>query len=235
MNSSKKTARIAGLWYLLVAVFPVFSVLVVESRLYVPGDAAATVNNILASPGLFRLGFVSSLLGQICFLFLAHAFYKLFKSVDHDLARLIVIFIVASVSATCLNMLNQFAPILLASGAGYLSAFAPAQLHALAMMFLDMHKYGNSITLIFYGLWLFPLGLLVFKSGFMPKALGVLLMVGSFGDPIEFFRVFLFPHVKLSIYPPWLAVAVIAQVSFILWLLIKGMQDRKPAQIEVSS
>lgn len=234
MNSNKKTARIAGFWYLLVAVFPVFSVMVVEAKLYVPGNAAATANNILASAGLFRLGFVSSLLGQICFLFLAHALYKLFKSVDKDLARLIVIFIVASVSVTYLNMLNQFASILLSSGVGYLSAFEPAQLHALAMMFLEMHKYGNSIALIFYGLWLFPLGLLIFRSGFIPKALGVLLILGSFGDLIEFFRIFLFTNVKLTIYPPWLAVAAVAQVSFILWLLVKGVKDQKSAQIEAS-
>ncbi|MBU4267552.1 MAG: DUF4386 domain-containing protein [Acidobacteria bacterium] len=234
MNSNKKTARIAGFWYLLVAVFPVFSVMVVEAKLYVPGNAAATANNILASAGLFRLGFVSSLLGQICFLFLAHALYKLLKSVDKDLARLMVIFIVASVSVTYLNMLNQFASIRLSSGAGYLSAFEPAQLHALAMMFLEMHKYGNSSALIFYGLWLFPLGLLIFRSGFIPKALGVLLILGSLGDLIEFFRIFLFPNVKLTIYPLWLAVAAVAQVSFILWLLVKGVKDQKSAQVEAS-
>jgi hypothetical protein len=231
MNSNKRTARRAGFWYLLVAVFPMFSILVVEAKLFVPGNAAATAENILASAGLFRLGFVSSLLGQMCFLFLAHALYKLFASADKDLARLMVIFIVASVSVTCLNMLNQFAPVLLSSGAGYLSAFEPAQLQALAMMFLEMHKYGNSIVLLFYGLWLFPLGLLVFRSGFMPKALGVLLLIGSLGDPVEFLRIFLFPNVKLAIYPPWLSVAAVAQVSLILWLLVKGAQDRKPSRI----
>jgi hypothetical protein len=165
-------------------------------------------------------------------LFLAHALYKLFKAVDKDLARLIVIFIVASVSVTCLNMLNQFAPILLANDAGYLSAFEPVQLQALSMVFLDMHKYGNSITLIFYDLWLFPLGLLVFKSGFMPKAPGVLLMIGALGDPLEFLRIFLFPNFQLKIYPPWLAVAALAQVIFILWLLCKGANDHKPIAME---
>jgi hypothetical protein len=233
MNSNKKTARIAGLWYLLVAVFPVFSIMYVDSKLFVPDDAAATVNNILASEWLFRLGFVSSLLGQICFLFLAHAFYALFKSVNKDLARLIVIFIVASVSVACLNLLNKFAPILLLSGVGYLSVFEPAQLHALSMIFLDMHKYGNSITLIFFGLWLFPLGVLVFKSDFMPRALGVLLMIGSFGDPIEFIMIFLFPDFRPT-NPPWLTVAVVAQLSLILWLLIKGVSNRKQDSVGAS-
>jgi hypothetical protein len=125
MNSNKKTSRIAGFWYLLVAIFGSFNTMFVYPKLYVSGDAAATVNNILASERLFRLGVVSDLICTICFLFLADALYKLFKSVDKDLVRLMVIFIIASVPVAYLETL-KFAPILLLSSAGYLSASEPA-------------------------------------------------------------------------------------------------------------
>jgi hypothetical protein len=207
----------------------------VDSKLYVPGDAAATVSKILASEWLFRLGFVINLVGQICFLFLALALYKLLKSVDKDQDRLMVVLIVASVPVACLDMLNQFAPILLLSGAGYLSAFEPAQLQALAMVFLDLHKHGYFIAEIFWGLWLFPLGRLVFKSGsgVISKVLGVLLMVGCFGYLIECLTIFLVPSYKMITYPG-LAIAAFAEISCILWLLIKGVEDQKPASIEAS-
>ena len=231
MNSNKKTARIAGFLYLIMAVCSAFSMMYVDPKFFVPGDAAATVSNIQASEWLFRLGFVSNLVGQIIFLFLVYALYKLLKSVDKDQARLMVILVVASVPVACLNMLNQFAPIHLLSGAGYLSAFEPAQLQALAMVFLDMQKHGIFIAEIFWGLWLFPLGLLVFKSGFMPKVLGVLLMVGCFGYLIDCLTFFLFPSYKVITYPG-IAISVVAEFSFIFWLLFKGVRDQQPATTE---
>ena len=193
-----------------------------------------TVNNILAFEWLFRLGVVSNLICTICFLFLADALYKLFKSVDKDLVRLMVIFIIASVPVAYLAPLT-FAPILLSSGAGYLSAFEPAQLQALAMVFLDMIKQGSFIAYIFYGLWMFPLGLLVFKSGsgFIPKALGVLLMVGCFGYLVNFLAIFLSLNYK-AITSLWMTIAIVAEILCILWLLIKGPKDQKPASIEAS-
>jgi len=233
MNSNKKTARIAGMWYLLLAIFSGFSMMYVDSTLYVTGDAAATVSRIRESEWLFRLGFVSNLIGQTCFLFLAHALYKLFESVDKSQARLMVILIVASVPVTCLDMLNQFAPILLLSGAGYLSAFEPAQLNALAMVFLDMHRHGYVIAEIFWGLWLLPFGLLVFKSGFIPKVLGVLLMIGCFGYLIECLTTLLFPDYTMITYPG-IAIAAVAEFSLIFWLLLKGVKDQKPDPIVAS-
>ena len=241
MNTNKKTARIAGLWYLLVAIFGAFNGMFVDPKLYVSGDAAATVNSILASERLFRLGIMSNLICTICFLFLADALYKLFKSVDKDLVRLMVIFIIASVPLAYLEML-KFAPILLLSGAGHLSAFEPTQLQALAMVFLDMNKQGLFIAYIFYGLWMFPLGLLVFKSGsgFISKAIGVLLIVGCFGYVFNFLSsagylsaIFLSLNYK-AITSLWMNIAIVAEVLCILWLLIKGPTDQKPALIEAS-
>jgi len=234
MNSNKKTARIAGFWYLLVAIFGLFNGTFVYSKLYVSGDAAATVTNILASEWLFRLGILSNLITTICFLFLASALYKLFKSVDKDLVRLMVIFIIASVPVAYLEML-KFAPILLLSKAAYLSAFEPAQLQALAMVLLDVFQQGFNISYIFYGLWMFPLGLLVFKSGssFISKVIGVLLMVGCFCYLVSFLDILLSLNYQ-AITSLWMNIAFIGEILCILWLLIKGPKDQEPASIEAS-
>ncbi len=138
MNSLKKTARGAGILYILMDVFMIFGGKYVDSKIYVPGDAVDTISNVLASEWLFRLGFVSNLVGLILQLFLAHVLYELFKSVDKGQARLMVILVVAGASVAFLNNLNLYAPILLFSGAGYLSACNPAQLQTLAMIFFVM-------------------------------------------------------------------------------------------------
>lgn len=222
MDSNNKTAKIAGLIYLLVAVFGMFSMMYVDPKFYVPGDAAATAAKILASQGLFRLGVISNLACQISFLFLVHVLYKLLKSVDKDQARLMVILVVAGIPVACLNALNQFASLLILNNGEQLSAFNPAQLQALAMVFFDMYRHGIFIAEIFWGLWLFPFGWLVFKSGFFPKALGVLLMVGCFGYLIEALVVLLFPAYRV-ITSPGLAISAVAEFSFIFWVLFKGV------------
>ena len=167
MNSLKKTARGAGILYVILDVLLIFSGMYVDPKLYVPGDAAATVSSILEFEWLFRLGFVSNLAGQIVSLFLVHTLYKLFRSVDKGQARLMVMLLALSVPVTFLNMLNQYAAVLLISGAGHLSAFNPAQLQTLAMIFLNLYDRGTIIAEIFWGLWLVPLGLLAYKSGFI--------------------------------------------------------------------
>ncbi len=230
-TAQRKTARIAGSLYLLNAVCGGFSMMYVDPKLYVRGDAGGILSNILASEWLFRLGFVSSLISLICFLFLANVLYTLLKSVDKDQARLMVVLVAAGVAISWINMLNTLAPILLLKGAGYLSAFEPAQLRALAIVFLDISKHGDDIAWIFWGLWLFPFGLLVFKSDFIPKVLGVLLMVGGFGYIIHSFVGFFFPSFEAITY--WGSLfGAIAELACILWLLIKGVKGQKPASIE---
>jgi len=226
MNSLKKTARVAGILYFIMDIFMIFSGMVVDPKLYVPGDAAATVSNILASEWLFRLGFVSWIVGYIVFLFLVLALYNLFKSVDKGQARLMVILVVAGVPLSILNMLNQYAPIVLLSGAEHLSAFNPAQLQSLSMVFLDMYQHGMMVAEIFWGLWLIPLGILVYKSRFVPKALGVLLIVGCFGHLLSFLSTFLFPDYN-AILIPIAQTAMIGELPIFLWLLIKGVKDQQ--------
>ena len=231
MNSLKKTARVAGILYIIMDVFMIFGGMYVDTKLYVPGDAVATVSNILRSEWLFRLGFVSNIVGHIVFLFLVLALYNLFKSVDKGQARLMVILVVASVPLMILNMLNQYAPILLLSGTGHLSAFNPAQLQTLSMVFFDMYKHGIQIAEIFWGLWLIPLGLLVYKSRFVPKVLGVLLIVGCFGHLISFLSTFLFPDYS-AILIPISETVMIGEIPIFLWLLIKGVKDQQPSTTE---
>jgi len=191
----------------------------VPSILIVPGDAATTANNIMASESLFRLSIVSALILQIVNLLLVLVLYKLLKPVNKNHAVLMVIFFLVSVPITMLNELNQFAALLLLSGADYLTVFTTDQLQALVPLFLDLHEYGITIAGIFWGLWLFPMGYLVFKSGYIPRILGILLMIGCFGYLIDSFAIFLLPNyeVNIAIFTFW------GEVLFPLWLLIKGV------------
>jgi hypothetical protein len=225
MNSLKKTARGVGILYILMDVFMIFSGMVVDPKIYVPGDAVATASNILASEWLFRLDFVSNIVGQILFLFLVLALYNLFKSVDKGQARLMVILVVASVPVAVLYTLFQYAPILLLTGAGHLSAFNPAQLQTLSMVFLDIYKHGIMLDEIFWGLWLIPLGILVYKSRFVPRMLGVLLYVGCLGHLISFLSIFLFPGYS-TILTPIGDTVMLGELPIFIWLLIKGVKDQ---------
>jgi hypothetical protein len=234
MNSLKKTARSAGVLYIIMDVFMIFGGMYVDPKIYVPGDAVTTVSNILASEWLFRLGFVSNLVGLILQLLLVLALYDLFKSVDKGQARLMVILVVAGVSVAFLNTLFQYAPILLLSGAGHLSTFNPAQLQTLSMVFLDMYEHGIMIAEIFWGLWLIPLGILVYKSRFVPKVLGVLLIVGCFGHLISFLSIFLFPGYR-TILTPIGDTVMLAELPVFFWLLIKGVKDQRPSTTELGN
>ena len=141
----------------------------VRSTLIVPGDVAATAGNITASELLFRLGFVSDLIMAAAYLLMGVFFYMLLRPVNRDLALLMLMLNLAGVPMLGINMLNEFAPLLLLNGASYLQAFPAAQLQALAMFFLDLQNYGYLIAAISYGAYLLPLGYLVFRSGYLPR------------------------------------------------------------------
>lgn len=219
MNSIKKTARIAGLLYLALAVLSAFGLVYVPSMLIVPGDAAATANNIVTSESLFRLGFMSNLIAFTVNVFVALLLYKLLKPVNKSMASLMVILILIGLAIGMLNELNQFAALLLLGGADHLTAFTADQLQALASLFLDIYEHGFSIAHIFWGLWLFPLGYLVFKSGFLPKVIGVLLIIAGLGYLVDFTLFFLFPDITVTVSE----FTFVGEVLLILWLLIKGV------------
>src|SRR5215211_8887210 len=188
------------------------------SVLIVPGDAATTANNVLASESLFRLGVVSALITQTVQILLVLALYKLLKPVNRNLALLMVIFILLGVPIAMLNELNHFV-VLLLSGADYLTVFTADQLQALVPLLLDLHEHGTMIAHIFWGLWLLPMGYLIFKSGYIPRILGVLLIIGGFGYLIDFVTFLLFPDFEVTI----AEFTFIGELLLPLWLLFKGV------------
>ena len=224
--SPRKAARLAGVLYLLVIVFGMFAELYVGLSLIVPGDATTTAGNIMASELLFRIGFMSGLFHHTCFLLLALVFYKLLKPVNKNHATLMMVLGLGAVPIMMLNMLNQFAALLILSGADYLTVFTADQLQALAMLFLDFHNHGYFIAGMFSGLFLLPLGYLFYKSGYVPRFLGILLMAGCFGYLLELFIVFVFPGYEVVSYFG-LAIAIIAEFSITFWLLTKGVNGRE--------
>jgi hypothetical protein len=214
-------ARVAGLLYLLVVPLGIFGALYVPSKLIVLGDAATTAKNLMASESLFRLGIVSDLLAPIILILVVQLLYKLLQPINKNMALLMVSFVLTSASIAMLNKLNQFAALQLLGGADYLNVFTTEQLQALALLFLRLHNQGSTIGFIFWGLWLFPLGHLVFKSGFFPKLLGALLMIACCGYVIDSFATFLGYRLNIGMF------AALGEVLFILWLLIKGVNTEQ--------
>jgi len=234
MNSNKKNARMAGLLYLLMGVTGAFGLMYVPSTIMVAGDPAATTDNIVNSELLYRLGIISNLICQTSFIFLVLALNRLFNGVNEKQAKLMVSIVIAAVPVAFLNELNQIAALHLLSDAKYLKVFAPDQLNTLAMIFLNLHEQGTFIAGIFWGLWLFPFGYLVIKSGFIPKVLGILLMIGCFAYLIDSSAALLIPQLKSAITNILMLPLAIGEISMILWLLVKGVKDRKPDLIEVN-
>ena len=215
MNSIQKTARFAGLLYLALAALSAWSLVYVPSMIIVPGDAAATANNIVASESLFRLAVVSNLAVFTVNVFVAVLLYKLLEPVSKSIASLMVILIMVGLAIGMLNEVNQFAA-LLALGADNLTA---TQSQALASLFLDIYEHGFNIAHIFWGLWLFPMGYLIFRSGFLPQVIGILLIVAGMGYLIDFTLFFLVPDVTLNVSN----FTFIGEVALIFWLLIRGV------------
>jgi hypothetical protein len=228
MNTNKKTARKAGFLYLGYIIFTAIALVVGRKGIIVDGDAATTAANIIAKGMRFRVGFVSDAVAGVLFLLAAWYLYVLLKPVNKNIALLFLLLNLGGFTIWCFSALNLFAGQLLLSGADYLKVFQPGQLQAQAMLFINLYKNGSTIAQIPYGIWLFPLGYLVFKSGFLPKMLGILLIVDCFGLLIYVFQCFLLPGYKVISYP-CLVVSFIAKLSLTLWLLIKGIKDQEPA------
>jgi len=225
-------ARGVGLLNLVVLVCGSFAGSV-HARLVVPGDAAATADNIMASESLFRLGIVSGLAMYVVFVLAVWVLYRLLRPVDRDQAALMAVLALVGVSIAMLNQVNLSAALLLLSGADYLKVFGTDQVHAHVMLFVDLHKQGGLVGVIFWGLWLFPLGFLVFKSGFFPRILGILLMIGCFGWLMVPLQRFLFPGYEAMAYSRF--AAHIAELSWTLWLLIKGVDVERWKQRALES
>jgi hypothetical protein len=225
MNSPQKTARIAACIFLGIFFLGMSTELFIRPGMIVQGDAATTVKNIATSEALFRLSLESDLVRQALLMLLPLILYKLLKPVNKTIAALMVIFALVSVPISMFNEINHFAVLLLSSGAGYLTAFKADQLNALVMFFLELRKYGTYIPQVL-SFWVLLLGYLVFKSGFLPRILGILLMLGGLCYTVSAILFFLFPNFDTMILGLF---AFIGEALFYLWLLIKGVKDQTPA------
>jgi hypothetical protein len=225
MNSSRNNGRMAGLFY-LIFILTTVSASIVRSRLIVSGDAAATANNIMVSELFFRIGFVTELVSAVFFLLAAWALFVLLKPVNQNLALLFLLLNLGGVAVECINALNLFAALQFLSGANYLNVFQTGQLQAMAMSSLNSYTSGFIIAQIFFSAWLLPLGYLVYKSRFLPKFLGILLILDFFGNLSWFLQFFLLPGYGILAYPGNV-IGFIAEISITLWLLIMGVKQQK--------
>ncbi len=221
MHPLKKAARIAGAVYLSLVLTAPFSLLYVPGKLIVRGNAAATASNILTHEMLFRLCIVSELLSSVIFICLGLALYRLLCGVNKTWAGAMLALVLVSAAVGFLNVLNYVAALTLIHGTEFLGAFETPQRYALGMLFLRLHGQGELMNEIFWGLWLFPFGLLVFRSGFLPRFLGVWLMLACF--------VWVALSLTALLFPPYYEAAfkmaqpvLFAELAIMLWLLIKG-------------
>jgi hypothetical protein len=222
MSSSRNPGRVAGFWYLLLILIGPLRLIYIPSRLFVDGNAAATVNNIAAHECLFRFGIVGDLVCALILILLVLAFYQLFKGVDQNLAVLVVIFGgVMPAIIYFIGVVSDAAALMVVHGGDYLSAFDKPQRDALAMLFLNLHDHQNTAAEILWGVWLFPLAALVYRSRFVPRFLGVWLAIGGFAYVIMSLTGELLPQYQGKVFT-YSQPAFFGELALMLWLVIKG-------------
>jgi hypothetical protein len=225
MTYTKNPGRFAGLLYVLASIVGIFGLLYVPSKLIVHGNAVETARNIVASETLFRLGIAAHLIGEALFVFVALALYNLLRPVNHRNALCMLTLILVAIPIAFLNELNAIGALLLARGSEFLSVIEQPQRDALAMLLLNLHGDGFDVAGIFWGLWLFPLGLLVYRSGFLPRILGVALMANCFAFLINSVTSLILPHYE-TLVSRWMRPLHFGEQAFMLWLLIMGAKPK---------
>jgi len=222
MSSTRNPGRVAGLWYLLLTLVGPLRLIYIPSKLFVSGNASATANNIAAHEWLFRFGMVADLIGAVTLIFVVLAFYRLFKAVDQYLAVLVVI--LGGVMPALLyfvNVVSDAGALMLVKGGDFLSAFDKPQRDALVMLFLRLHDHQNTAAEILWGLWLLPLAILVYRSRFLPRFLGVWLVINGCAYVILSFTGLLLPQYENKVFigsQP----ALLGELVLMLWLVIRG-------------
>lgn len=225
MSFVRNPGRLAGLLYVIASIPGFFALLYVPGKLIVEGNATATANNIAAHETLFRFGIAADLVGQVLFIFVALALYDLLKGVNPRHALSMLTLILVAIPIAFLNEVNSVAALTLVHGGDFLSPFDKPQRDALAMFFLHLRGGGFDVAGIFWGLWLFPLGWLVYSSGFIPRILGILLMIGCFAYLANSFTSLTLPGYE-EVVSRWISPLQLVEVVFMLWLLIKGAKPK---------
>jgi hypothetical protein len=226
MRSTRQQARFAGVLYILMCVTGLPGLLLIPKALIVTGDAVTTANHLRASTTLFRLGIVSELFHQVVFAYLALALYDLFRSVNRSTARQIVLLVALSVPIMFLNTLNELAALILVGAPPFLASFSRIQLDSLAYFFLRLHGEGIGVVDVFWSLWLVPFGLLVIRSGFLPKALGILLLAGATGAMIGAVTSLL-PSLSNAAVDAIGQILALGELPIIVWLVFPGARESR--------
>src|SRR6267143_1586878 len=222
---NKKRARVAGFLYLLASIPAFFAWVYVPNKLIVTGDATATANHVRASETLLRLSIGSELFGLIVFIFVVLALYQLFKPVNEKHALAMATLLLISLPISFLSVVNEMAALVVAGGASFLSGFDQPQLDTLAYLFFRLHSQGLVVAQIFWGLWLFPFGVLVIRSGFIPRFLGYLLFIAGVGYIANSFAALLLPAQR-DLVARFADILQMAELPIIFWLLIWGAKDQ---------
>jgi Domain of unknown function (DUF4386) len=223
MHPLKKAARIAGAIYLAMVFTAPFTLLYVPGKLIVRGNATATADNILAHETMFRLAILGDLFTHVIFISLGIALYRLLSSVGKTWAMLMIVLVSVSAAVGFLDTLNNAAALILFRGADFLSVFDKAQLNALGYLFIRLHSEGIFMNELFWGLWLFPFGLLVFRSGFLPRFIGVWLIINCFGY-VALCVIALLARDYYDVAFRWSQPVLFGELAIMLYLLIKGVR-----------
>ena len=226
VNPLKRTARFAGLLYLMSAIIFPYGVIYVPSQIMVRGDVATTANNILANEFLFRTGIVGNLIGQVIFVLLVLVLYRLLKQVNEHQAKFMSALVIAGVSIAFIGEVFKITALMILKG-GILESTEPDQMNDLVTILLKLGSYGTQMVQLYWGLWLIPFGHLVYRSGFIPRILGVLLILNGIAYMILCFTFLLFPDnqtIIVKIATPFL---FLGEFPILLWLLIKGVKVKQ--------
>jgi hypothetical protein len=225
-TSPRLLARTAGLLYLVIIALGLTGELVVRSSIVSPGDATATAAQIAASGGLFRVGFLADSVMFLCDVALAVLLYVLLRPVNKTISLMAMCFRLIQTAVIAANLLHYHAAVIALSGSEYASAFGAEQLNALASFFLDLHSHGYDLGLLPFGLSCLLLGYLVYRSRYLPRFVGVLLVAAGFTYLTGSYTRFLFPAHVRAVAPIYL-VAIVAELSMCLWLLTKGVKVKE--------
>lgn len=222
--SRQQTARLAGALYFAMGIPGGLAIAYFPARFVVSGDATATATRIAAAPGLYRLGVFADLIGGVFAIWLAMVLYDLFKDVDRTQARLLVGFVFGMVAIGLVNTVMMAAPLVLTSGAGYLSVFDKHQLDALTLGFWGVRNQGIRAATMYWGVWLLPLGILVYKSGFLPRLLGILVIMAGCSYVVDCLAYFFIPQDAHTIALVSTLPQAAGEIGFSAWMLIKGVR-----------
>lgn len=223
-NSLKRTARLAGLLYLFWVITAAYGLMYVMPKTVVQGNAAATANKILANEFIFRTGIINGIVSSVLWILIGLTLYKLFKRVNESQAKLLVALVIIQIPAVFITEALNITSLMLFKGK-ILIAFELSQKQELAMLLLKINDYVAIALEMFWGLWLFPFGYLVYKSGFIPRILGVFLILNGIAYVVHFFTHIMAPNYQALVFQIATPIWTLGEISIMLWLLIKGVKN----------